>query len=188
MKKYLLWLLLCISSSVVYADEEDWYTYWAIGVADFDYPGSLGSDLDSIEALSSVDRSKTGFDVLGFYWPQADNRLLGFIVSGSTDFFEAGDQELKISQNLFGLSGMKFFGQEIGDGLFIRGDVGLAEIVVKDNFSTIASDSGFGYLLGAGYAFPVSSESRILVSMNFSDKQINGNNWKSTTFTVGGLW
>jgi len=40
MKKYSLWLLLCISSSVAYADEEDWYTYWAIGAVNHDYPGS----------------------------------------------------------------------------------------------------------------------------------------------------
>ncbi|NOX91805.1 MAG: hypothetical protein GXP18_04955 [Gammaproteobacteria bacterium] len=188
MKKYLLWLLLCISSSIAYADEEDWYTYWAIGAANFDYPGSLDSDLDSIEALPGVDRTRTGFDFFGFYWPQAENSLLGFIASGSTDSFKTRYEKLNISQNLFGISGMKFFGREIGDGFFIRGDAGLAQIVVKDSLSTTISDTGFGYLLGAGYAFPVSSETRILISVNFSDKQVEGNSWKSTTFTVGGLW
>ena len=83
---------------------------------------------------------------------------------------------------------MRFFGSEIGDGFFIRGDAGLAQIIVKDDFSTTTSDRGFGYLVGVGYAIPVSDESRILVSVNFSDKRIEGDSWKSTTFMVGGLW
>ncbi|MCF6337663.1 MAG: hypothetical protein L3J84_06885 [Gammaproteobacteria bacterium] len=132
--------------------------------------------------------------MFGFYWPQAKNSLLGFVISGSVDRFESGLAELQITQNLLGISGMRFFGSEIGDGFFIRVDAGLAQVTFKNNFSTVTSEHGFGYLLGAGYAFPVSSESRILIGVSFSDKQVNFNgeignsNWKSTTFTVGGLW
>ena len=188
MKKYLVWLLLCVSSSIVHADEEDWYTYWAVGTVNYDYPGSLGSELDFIEALPGVDRTRTSYDLFGFYWPQAENSLLGFVVSGSTDFFETWYDELRISQNLFAVSGMRFFGREIGDGFFIRGDAGLAQITFENNVSRSTSDSGFGYLLGVGYAFPVSTESRILVGVSFSDKLVEGDSWKSTSFTVGGLW
>jgi len=96
---------------------------------------------------------------------------------------------VQINQYLYGVSGMQFFGREIGDGFFVRGDVGLARIVVVDNVSVAAaSDIGFGYLLGAGYALPVSRDSRILFSVNFSDKQVEGDSWKAMTFTIGGLW
>ncbi len=195
MKKYLLWLLLCISSSIAYADEEDWYTYWAIGTVNHDYPGGLNPELDSLEALPGVDRTETAFDMFGFYWPQSENSLLGFVISGSVDRFESRFSELQITQNLLGISGMRFFGSEIGDGFFVRVDAGLAQVTLEDSFLTVTSERGFGYLLGVGYAFPVSNESRILVGVSFSDKQVNfpngrvGNsNWKSTTFTVGGLW
>jgi len=113
---------------LAYADEEDWYTYWAIGSVSYGYPGNLSSELDSIEALPSVDRNKNSFDLFGFYWPQAENSLLGFVVSGSIDRFESLYSELQITQNLLGVSGMRFFGREIGDGFFIRGDAGLAQI------------------------------------------------------------
>jgi hypothetical protein len=189
MKKYLLLLILCFGSSAAFADEEDWYTYWSIGMASHDYPAGLGSLLDTIESLPGVDRTEIGIDMLGFYWPQAENRLLGFVISGSADSFEGPFSTMQINHYLYGVSGMKFFGQEIGDGFFVRGDVGLARIVITDGFSTTAtSDTGFGYLLGAGYALPVSSESRILFGVNFSDKQVEGDSWKSMTFTVGGLW
>jgi len=61
-------------------------------------------------------------------------------------------------------------------------------LTVENDFLTTTSDPGFGYLLGIGYAFPVSNDSRILVGVNFSDKRIEGDSWKSTAFTVGGLW
>jgi hypothetical protein len=90
---------------------------------------------------------------------------------------------------------MRFFGSEIGDGFFIRGDAGVAQVTFEEGFLKVTSERGFGYLLSVGYAFPVSNESRILVGVSFSDKQVNfpngeiGNSsWKSTTFTVGGLW
>ncbi|VAX03538.1 hypothetical protein MNBD_GAMMA19-2160 [hydrothermal vent metagenome] len=195
MKKYLLWLLLCISSSVAYADEEDWYTYWAIGAVNHDYPGGLNSMPGSMETAPGVDRTEMAFDMFGFYWPQSENSLLGFVISGSVDRFESRSSELQITQNLLGISSMRFFGSEIGDGFFVRVDAGLAQVTLEDNFLTVTSERGFGYLLGVGYAFPVSNESRILVGVSFSDKQVNfpngrvGNSsWKSTTLTVGGLW
>ncbi len=195
MKKYLLWLLLCISSSIAYADEEDWYTYWAIGTVNHDYPGGLNPEPDSLEAAPGVDRTEMAFDMFGFYWPQSENSLLGFVISGSVDRFESRFSELQITQNLLGISGMRFFGSEIGDGFFVRVDAGLAQVTLEDSFLTVTSERGFGYLLGVGYAFPVSNESRILVGVSFSDKQVNflneqvGNSsWKSTTLTVGGLW
>jgi len=189
MKRVLLLLVLFFSSSFAFADEEDWYAYWSVGMADHKYPADLNSTLDSLASLPSVDRTETGFDFFGFYWPQEDNRLLGFVVSGSGDSFETPIGEIRVNHYLYGVSGMKFFGREIGDGFFIRGDAGMARIVVEDDLAgTTASDAGFGYLLGAGFAIPVSSESRIMLSVNFSDKQVEGDSWKATTFTIGGLW
>jgi len=189
MNKYLLLLLLCISSSVTYANEEDWYAYWAIGMVNHDYPGGLNSFLNDTESLPGVDRTEIGLDVFGFYKPQSKNNLSGFVFSGSADQFESRHSELQINQYLLGISGMEFFGRGIGDGFFIRGDAGLAWITVSDNSSTTeTSDIGFGYLLGVGYAIPVSDESRILISVNFSDKRVEDNSWKSATVMLGGLW
>ena len=188
MKKSMLLVLLLMSSVTVHAAEEDWYTYWALGLADHDYPGSLDSLLDSVDSLPGVDRTEMGIDTFGFYWPQAENSLLGFVVSGSFDRFETPFVDAQINHYIYGVSGMKFFGREIGDGFFIRGDAGLAKIVVSSSFTSDVSDTGFGFLLGAGYAIPVSDESRILFSVNFSDKEVDNESWKAVTFNVGGLW
>lgn len=188
MKKSLLLVLLLMTSVAVHAEEEDWYTYWALGMANHDYPGSLDPLLNSLESLPGVDRTEMGIDSFGFYWPQTENRLLGFVISGSADSFDSPFVDMQINHYIYGVSGMKFFGREIGDGFFIRGDAGLAKIVISSSFGTTASDTGFGYLLGAGYGIPVSNESRVLLSVNFSDKDVEGESWKSVTFNVGGLW
>ena len=188
MNKFLVLILLFVTSVTVQAAEEDWYTYWAIGLADHDYPGSFVPFLDSVESLPGVDRTEMGIDSFGFYWPQTENRLLGFVVSGSADNFMSPFGDVQINHYIYGVSGMKFFGTEIGNGFFIRGDAGLAKIVITGGSTSISSDSGFGYLLGGGYAIPVSDESRVLLSINFSDKEIEGDSWKSVTFNVGGLW
>ena len=87
---------------------------------------------------------------------------------------------------------MKFFGKEIGDGLFLRGDLGIAKanLTVNTFFGeyTAETDTGVGYLLGVGYGIPVSEESRVLLSLNVSNKDIDGENWSAVTFNIGGLW
>jgi hypothetical protein len=51
-----------------------------------------------------------------------------------------------------------------------------------------ASGTGMGFLLGAGYAIPVSEESRVMLSFNVSNKDIDGENWSAASFNIGGLW
>lgn len=55
-------------------------------------------------------------------------------------------------------------------------------------YGTSTSDTGLGFLLGAGYGIPVSEESRELLSINVSNKDIEGNTVSAVTFNIGGLW
>ncbi|NOX76621.1 MAG: hypothetical protein GXP17_08450 [Gammaproteobacteria bacterium] len=199
MKKLTVLLVLFFASTSAYAAEENWYAYWAIGLVEHDYPSELDSDLNQRESRPGVDRTKMGIDMLGFYWPLANNRLLGFVISGSGDrLSDSYGNSLQYNQYLYGISGMQFFGDEIGDGFYIRGDVGIAKVsrTIDTSFGEVStSETGYGYLIGIGYGIPISDETRILLSVNFSDKQIDGGDWpiedgswRSTTFNVGGLW
>jgi hypothetical protein len=196
-KIFVLFLLASIFSApaTVFAVEEAWYTYWAVGTARHEHPGELNSTAKMAESTPGVSRSETSLDVLGFYWPFDVNQILGFVVSNSNDSYRFPNftisiyPDLEISQDLYGLSTMKFFGSEIGDGFFLRGDVGVATISLYDSAHIrIADDTGYGYLLGAGYGIPVFSESRILISLNYSEKFVDGDKWTSMTFNIGGLW
>ena len=193
MKKILvatLLSLLILSPVSAIAEVEDWYTYWAIGPADHNYGGDLDTVMSAAESVPGIDRTETGLDMFGFYWPYDNNTMMGFVISGSYDRLEDnfGDY-MQLNQYLYGFSTMHFFGSEIGDGFYVRGDIGIAKMVLDSSFgATIDSDTGTGYLLGVGYAWPVSEQSRIMLGLGLSNKNIEGDTVSSTVFTIGGLW
>ncbi len=191
MKKLLL-IVLLLCPLQTFAEEENWYTYWSFGFSNNNYPGDLDYLLDTLEAQPGVDRAEIAIDMLGFYWPLKEKMILGFVISGSTDVFNTPVGDVQINQRLLGASIMKFFGKETGDGLFVRGDLGFAEADITTDTAlgtlTATSDTGLGFLLGVGYGIPVSEDSRVLLSINISSKDIEGDNWSAVTFNVGGLW
>jgi hypothetical protein len=170
-------------------DTEDWYAYWAIGVADHHYPGSLDSVLNALESLPGVDRTQLEFDMLGFYWPIKNRTLLGFVISGSADRCADGyGNYMQLNHYLYGLSSMHFFGKSIGDGFYVRGDIGIAKINIDSSFGSANSNNGSGILLGVGYGWPISHETRILVGLSTSSYSVESESYSTTSITVGGLW
>ena len=99
-------------------DLESWYTYWGLGYTNNTYPEELQNDLDELNDLSGVDHIALSLDMFGFYWPRGDRTLVGGIVNGSADVYEATedlvDVEIGIYNNLYALSAMHFLTHEIG--------------------------------------------------------------------------
>ena len=190
--KKLLLVVLLLCPLQTFAAQEDWYTYWSFGLAENSYPGYLDTVLNNLESAPGVDRTQGAIDMLGFYWPVQDRLNVGFVISGSFDAFQTPVGDMQLNQYLYAASAMKFFGKEIGDGIFLRGDVGFAKASITTDtiFGTYGStsDTGLGFLLGVGYGIPVSEESRVLLSLNVSNKDIDGENWSAVTFNIGGLW
>jgi hypothetical protein len=87
---------------------------------------------------------------------------------------------------------MKYMGNEPGDGFFVRGDFGISKAVVSVSVNNVSerasSESGSGYLLGVGYGIPMSSRTRLVFGINTTSRKIDSETFKSTQFTVGGLW
>lgn len=192
MKKFFFTLVVIsvITPKIVLADIENWYSYWAIGLASHNHPSDIKNIIDAAESIPGVERSQGAIDMFGFYWPIDNNTIGGFVISGSFDrLTDRFDDYFQINQYLYGASGMHFFGEEIGDGFFLRGDIGLARSTFQSNFlSNDESDFGKGYLFGVGYGIPISWNTRFLISVNYSNKTIEGDNYASTSITVGGLW
>ena len=179
--------------SVSYAEPEAWYTYWALGSADHDHPGDVEQIFSEAERFRGFDRTELSLDMFGFYWPLETNDMIGFIVNGTSDnLTNPFLQSVSLNTYLYALSYMRFTGTEPGDGFFVRGDFGLAKaavIVDGPGFSdTLVSESGHGYLVGIGYAIPLSSQTRIMFGANYTDRQIENDSFKSTQFTIGFLW
>lgn len=181
-------LVLC--SPPALADVESWYTYWGIGLADHSYPDELDRAFSEAEAQPGVSRNEMSLDMLGFYWPLANNKtILGFVVSGSFDALDYGYGSSQLNQYLYSVSAMRFAGDEPGEGFFVRGDIGLAKAVFDTAYGeTIESDSGYGFLGGAGYGFVISGETRLLLSTTYSSSELEGETYSTLAFNVAGLW
>ena len=179
-------------------DLESWYTYWGLGYANNTYPGDLQDLLDEIDDLpgGDVDHLALAVDIFGFYWPRGDRTLVGGIVNGSVDTYDVSlfgeNLEIDIYNYLYGLSAMHFLANQIGQGPFVRVDLGLARHVAEAEAlgeeDEEASDWGTGILLGGGYGIPVTSGTRLLVNANYALRRVEGETTSSLVLSLNGLF
>jgi len=178
------------SAQIAMAEVEDWYTYWGIGFANHTYEDQYETLVKLYENQPNSTRTQTAYDLLGFYWPFNNGKTMGgFVVSGTADRIESSWTDAQFNQYLYAGSVMHFFGKEIGDGFFLRGDLGFAKSVFDTSYSDPAgSDTGNGILLGVGYGIPISQGTRILISLTSSHNHIDGHDFSATALRIGGLW
>lgn len=194
MNKRLIFLTLALglgaTSRIALGAVENWYTYWGLGFSNHTYEEPLDSLIKNVDSLPGVARSQMAYDLLGFYWPLQNGKTsAGFVISGTSDRLDDSWSYVQINQYLYAGSVMHFFGKEIGDGFFVRGDLGFSKAVVStSNSNPVGSDTGNGILLGIGYGIPVSEESRVLISLTASTNTIEGHEYNSTAIRIGGLW
>lgn len=186
-------LLLSLLSFKAYAHIEDWYAYWGVGYGTSSYPNEVQNNFDLLKYTSRV---TGGADVFGFYWPLMDDNIIGFVASSTIDIAERVDVttndkvRYSLTQQLIGLSAMRFFTGQIGRGIFLRTDIGIANTSESRlNYGTAAEDKiGYGLLLEAGYAIAASDEFRILFGVTAANNRLEGKAYNSIRFIVGGLW
>ncbi|MBC8210614.1 MAG: hypothetical protein H8E21_06055 [Gammaproteobacteria bacterium] len=195
MKKIIIfvWSVVFVTSTTqVLGSDEDWYSYWSVGISDNTYPSGLQSTFDLAEEIG-FDRIELSIDAFGFYWPIGkDETINGFVVSGTNDTISFNGSEFSLKTYLYSYSVMHYFGQEPGDGFYLRGDVGftrgVATTVTSSGTSSSTSDWGNGFLLGVGYGIPVSSGSRVILGFSYTSKTIEDEKYTATMFSIGGLW
>lgn len=171
---------------------ESWYTYWGLGVAKIKYPTETDESLDSFEA-AGADKTTIALDLFGFYWPlQSKQTMLGFIVNTVSDTYEMNGVELAVRQYTYSFSTMTFFGPNIGSEWFLRGDIGVAkyQLEVTGLGATVeeSSKSGLGVLVGGGYAWAIGTETRLLLNLNYANRNVKSEKVSTTALTLGVLF
>lgn len=183
--------LMCLFlSASAFAKVESSYSYWGLGYANIDYPGSLERDLSELETHIggiSYDVALRYFSLPGSKRTYAGKHtVLGIISNGAVDGYGHEDAAMVVNHSLFSLSSMHFFGEEIGSGPFVRVDIGLSWlcVIAADSEETISegSDFGFGYLLGGGFAF-----AKTLLNVNYSSRKIEGEKYRILSLSIGWL-
>ncbi|MEZ4698907.1 MAG: hypothetical protein R2834_01145 [Rhodothermales bacterium] len=162
---------------------ENWYTNWGIGYPFIEYPSP-------ITGTAQLDNASIMLDLLGFYWPLDEQMILGGTINGWGDRYAAGGEHVQINAYTFGFSIMRFLQARVGDGFFLRSDIGPSRIVVDSSVltSNLESDWGLGILVGGGYGFPVSPETRVLLHLNYSVRRIEGEQFTNFGIGVSGLF
>ncbi len=168
---------------------ESWYTNWGFGYPFIQYPDADRQILDELEAIGANNLALT-LELLGFYLPLGTQTIVGTAVNAWGDQYSISGENLSITAYTFGASMMHFLQNNIGDGLFIRVDVGPSRLVLDSSLSDDATTSkwGLGILAGGGYGMPISRETRILFHLNYSIRRIEEATYGNLGIGVTGLF
>ena len=189
----LLAFLTAASSAFSQNKIESWYTYWGLGYADIKYEDPLDTQLEQLSEQEGVDHISVSVDLLGLYLPFKDRHINGFVINAFGDRYEAGGTDFQISGYTLSFSNIRFLTGTIGSGLFIRADIGGSRFVVDADGDKETSDWGFGYLVGGGLGFNVTSGTRLLLNVNYAVRTIPNDetgtdNVKTLGLSVGALF
>jgi len=197
-KKYNIIIILTVTIFIIHSNKtfsqeknklEDWYTYWGLGASSVTYPGELNDIMNELKDTPGINHISIALDLLGFYFPTDENTILGGIVNAFGDRYEEDVENMQINGYLYSFSVMHFLQNRIGKGIFIRGDIGFAKILLDSSFEIDAeSDWGFGFLIGGGFGFVVSPETRILITASYANRKVENENWSCLQISLGGLF
>jgi hypothetical protein len=173
--------------------DEDWYTLWGLGFAETKYSDDEVEDaFDDAERVSGVDRTTVAYDLFGFYWPLDRQSMQGFVVNTVLDSLDGPGGVIDVFQHQYSYSYMRFYGANIGDGWFLRADVGLLKYSVDIDTDlyddTGTSDFGIGLLAGGGYGFAIGQETRLLVGGYVRHGKADGDATSSLILNFGFLF
>ena len=171
---------------------ESWYTYWGGGYTNISYPPGADQFLDQLASYPGVDHFPLGLDMFGFYWPQPDQRtLIGGIVNAFGDRYALEGEWIQINSYTYSASVMTFLQHRIGEGLFVRADLGATRMVF-DGSSIVSeeSDWGIGGLIGGGIGIPVTNYpgTRVLLNINYAQRRVEDETTRNLSISIGGLF
>jgi hypothetical protein len=179
--------------------DESWYTLWGIGLSGVRYrDNTVRDEIHAANHEKATSRTTTNLDLFGFYWPLSDRHSMqGFIINSIDDFISDTDSnsDFTFSQAQYSYSFLRFYGANIGDGWFWRGDAGFVssrEHVDLQTDKTYNGDTrtrnGYGALAGGGYAWPIGHDTRLLIGSYLTHRKMGGITANSYIGNVGFLF
>lgn len=172
---------------------ESWYALWGFGFSGVSYEDPTEAAVNELEAAPGVHRLTINIDIFGFYWPTSNHKsMYGLVVNSVTDRFVGPGGTLTFLQYTLGFSFYSFFGQNVGDGWFLRGDVGPAWYRVEVDTTGLkheeSSDIGVGVLGGGGYSFVIGDETRMPLGFYVTHRAAEGESAVSANLTLSLLF
>ena len=176
---------------------ENRYISLGAGPASVGYPEGLEELLDFMEHQPGIDRTTLTLHG-GYYEPQGRKSLVGGsgYLTGDIFEFDLDLGEVAIYSVFVSLSGIHFLQYEIGRGVFLKGDIGIARMTADLDIGAFglgieeqaSSDVGAGFGAGIGYAIPVFRGTRVTMLGHYALLRVEGDVYESLTLTVNGLF
>ena len=172
--------------------QENWYMYWGLGTSRVTWPGEFNDVIELLDARPFVSRTQKSIDMLGLYKPINPNTMVGFIVNGAFDALEVEGESMQVTFATYAASA-QYFPEEIGKGMFGRVDIGPAVGLVHQKigvaqFRDETLYAGLGFLVGVGYAHPITDGTRLALNVNYAIRRMEGESWKTLGISLGGLF
>jgi hypothetical protein len=189
--KFFFVALIAFSVSILaarpcHAKPESWYlnTSGVIAIRTL-YPSSSGittgqpSVCDFIAFLC-----KSGGNI-GIYKPAGKNLLVGITLLAFWDFTtQIGGIDKAVTQAQIGAGTLYFTGKEPGEGFYLRGDLGRAEIGLGQQDGAV----GLGSVLGAGFSFSMNEDTHYMLGLNYQRKDAGKSLFQAFLFEAGFLF
>ena len=166
--------------------DQTWFAYWALGAGFARYEAAgLSPGGDHQLAL--------GLDMFGFYWRLDRRNILGFVANGIGDaYLDSNNTITQVSHYTYGLSAWHSLQDELGNGAFLRLDLGPARLVesIDGGGRTLraSSDWGFGTVLGAGVFFGTEPGHSFVFNALYTPRFIAGQSYQSGNLSLGVIW
>ena len=186
---------------VAHQRREFWKKSWYLNPFELGFINVMGVPA-KMNALMNANRNLQYYsggtllnlNVLGLYFPVGAHKqiLLGFdFAEGTSEFNKFWDLEQNLS---YSISGMYFPYGKIGDGLYVKGNFGLASVTLS-GYGSYYTETGPGILAEIGYVFPFGTSVRPLINVNYSIKDIGASDeyvergiYQSASINTGCLW
>ncbi len=141
---------------------ESYYLYFSAGYGNISYSGSM----------APLNTPALNLGLFGIYWPKYNQKfMVGMVLGLNLNELSLSESNVMVTQPSLSLSTNYFFGQNIGSGLFARLDLGFGSVAtLEDQSDAYVLDYKLGatMLIGTGYAFPLSTESRLLINLSYN--------------------
>ncbi len=176
--------------------DESWYWGFNLGGGRIKYKkAALETAVEAAKNSPNSDHGTYFFDLF-FIWPLSNHQTaMGVSVGGIADSYtnNTTNVEETLNSSMLAFSVHHYLAGNIGDGFFLRGDLGLASVSynVRSNNVSTTSDSynGLGLRLGLGYSILLSDETRLPISLQWQNTRVeNENGSNALALSVGLLF
>lgn len=187
MKKLLLLaalLLLCMAAPAQDISKKT-YIMLGGGYPNLTYSEELQDLIDILRDSDMVDELRFDIDA-AIYFLRINKVHVGVSLNAAMDRFSLSETDdwFSITGYLSGASLVYHLNKE-WQGLFIRGDLGTAFTQFHDDTGEMEeSDTGFGYLLGVGLAFPLGEKLKLAPIGTYSSLRVEGDSYNRASIGV----